>query len=84
MLPTFMTTLAELQDLDCWIVDSLRRKPHPTHFHYDRTLEWIDRLKPRRAVLTNMHNDLDYATVEAETPDHISAAYDGMVIRYPI
>lgn len=76
--------LAELQDLDCWIVDSLRRKPHPTHFHYDRTLEWIDRLKPRRAVLTNMHNDLDYATVEAETPDHISAAYDGMVIRYPI
>ncbi|AZV77297.1 MBL fold metallo-hydrolase [Parasedimentitalea marina] len=76
--------LAELQDLDCWILDSLRRKPHPTHFHYERALEWIEKLKPRRAVLTNMHNDLDYATVEAETPDHITPAYDGMVIRYPI
>ena len=76
--------LEELQDLDCWIVDALRRKPHPTHFHYDRTLEWIDRLKPRRAVLTNMHIDLDYETVCAETPEHITAAYDGMVIRYPL
>jgi len=76
--------LTELQDLDCWILDSLRRKPHPTHFHYERALEWIEKLKPRRAVLTNMHNDLDYATVEAETPDYITPAYDGMVIRYPI
>lgn len=76
--------LHELQDLDCWILDSLRRAPHPTHFHFDRALEWIDRMKPRRAVLTNMHNDLDYATVSAETPDHITPAYDGMVIRYPL
>jgi len=76
--------LDELQDLDCWIIDALRRTPHPTHFHLERTLEWIEKLRPRRAVLTNMHIDLDYATLEGETPDHITPAYDGMVIRYPV
>ncbi|MDU8911980.1 MBL fold metallo-hydrolase [Aestuariicoccus sp. MJ-SS9] len=71
-----------LQDLDCWVLDALRRTPHPTHAHLDLALEWIARAAPRRGVLTNMHIDLDYATVAAETPDHIEPAYDGMVIRY--
>ncbi|GLO71293.1 phosphoribosyl 1,2-cyclic phosphodiesterase [Phaeobacter inhibens] len=78
------SALAELQDLDCWILDALRRKPHPTHLSLDEALEWIDRMAPKRAVLTNMHIDLDYAQVAAETPDHIDPAYDGMVIEYPI
>ncbi|MFW2588246.1 MBL fold metallo-hydrolase [Sagittula sp. SSi028] len=73
-----------LEDLDCWIVDALRRSPHPTHAHLDLALEWIARVTPRRAVLTNMHIDLDYATVEAETPDHVTPAYDGMVLTYPV
>ncbi|KMK67744.1 MBL fold metallo-hydrolase [Puniceibacterium sp. IMCC21224] len=73
-----------LDDLDCWIVDSLRRTPHPSHSHLAQTLGWIDRMAPKRAVLTNMHIDLDYATVESETPAHITPAYDGMVIRYPL
>ena len=72
-----------LQDLDCWIVDALRRDPHPTHSHLARTLEWIERAAPARAVLTNMHIDLDYATVLAETADHIEPAYDGMTLTYP-
>ena len=73
-----------LDDLDCWIVDALRRDPHPTHAHLDKTLEWIARVKPRQAVLTNMHNDLDYDTVNAETPTHIHPAYDGMVLDFII
>lgn len=73
-----------LENLDCWILDALRRAPHPTHAHLDLAVEWIDRMKPRRAVLTNMHIDLDYAEVEAETADHITPAYDGMVIRYAL
>lgn len=72
-----------LEGLDCWIVDALRRNPHPTHAHLARTLEWIERAAPKRAVLTNMHNDLDYATLAAETPDHITPAYDGMVLTFP-
>lgn len=67
-----------LTDLEIWIVDTLRRTPHPSHAHLDRTLEWITRAAPARAVLTNMHIDLDYATLAAETPDHIEPAYDGM------
>jgi phosphoribosyl 1,2-cyclic phosphate phosphodiesterase len=71
-----------LADLDCWIVDALRRKPHPTHAHLDMTLGWIARAKPARAVITNMHLDLDYATLRAELPPHISPAYDGMTVTY--
>lgn len=70
-----------LDGLDCLIVDALRYKPHPTHAHVDLTLEWIARAAPTRAVLTNMHVDIDHATIEAETPDHIAAAYDGMTIE---
>ncbi len=77
-------SMAELTNLDCLIIDALRRSPHPTHAHLEKTLGWIDQLKPKRAVLTNMHIDLDYATVNAETPDHITPAYDGMVIRQPL
>jgi len=73
-----------LAGLDCWVLDALRRTPHPTHAHLDLALEWIARAAPRRAVLTNMHIDLDYRTVAGETPDHITPAYDGMILRYAV
>jgi len=72
-----------LQGLDCWIVDALRRDPHPTHSHLAQTLEWIEQVAPRSAVLTNMHIDLDYDTLTAETPAHIQPAYDGLRLTYP-
>ena len=72
-----------LQDLDCWIVDALRRKPHPTHAHLDMTLSWIARANPKRAILTNMHIDLDHDTLAAELPPHIRPAFDGMVLTGP-
>ncbi|WP_375228586.1 MBL fold metallo-hydrolase [Roseobacter sp. S98] len=71
-----------LDNLDCWIVDALRREPHPTHAHLDRTLSWIERVKPRQAVLTNMHIDLDYETLSGETPDHVQPAYDGQRLTF--
>lgn len=70
-----------VKDLDVWVLDALRRDPHPTHSHLSQSLEWIERAAAKNAVLTNMHNDLDYETVCAETPAHITAAYDGMVIE---
>ncbi len=76
--------LPALTNLDCWVVDALRRTPHPTHFHLDHTLDWITRIAPKRAVLTNMHIDLDHATLDAETPDHITPAHDGMQITYEV
>ena len=73
-----------LNGLDWFIVDALRRTPHPTHSHLDNTLGWIERIRPANAVLTNMHIDLDYETVCRETPDNVTAAYDGMTIRVPV
>jgi phosphoribosyl 1,2-cyclic phosphate phosphodiesterase len=69
-----------LEGLDCWILDALRRTPHPTHAHLALSLDWIARAAPRRAVLTNMHIDLDYATLAAELPDHIIPAHDGLTL----
>ena len=72
---------AALEGLDVWIVDALRRTPHPSHAHLARTLEWIARVKPRHAILTNMHVDMDYGTLLRELPGGIEPAYDGMTIR---
>lgn len=69
---------AALEGLDVWIVDALRRRPHPTHAHLERTLEWIARARPRRAILTNMHIDLDYETLRAELPPGVEPAFDGL------
>jgi phosphoribosyl 1,2-cyclic phosphate phosphodiesterase len=70
--------IAALQGLKVWIVDALRRRPHPTHAHLERTLGWIAALKPERAILTNMHIDLDYRTLLAELPPGVAPGYDGM------
>jgi phosphoribosyl 1,2-cyclic phosphate phosphodiesterase len=72
---------AMLQGLDMWVVDALRRSPHPTHFSLQETLEWIARIKPKQAVLTNMHIDLDYEKLCKELPDNIRPAYDGMKLN---
>lgn len=69
-----------LAGLDTWIVDALRPTPHPTHFSLPETLEWIGRIAPRRAVLTNMHIDMDYRQVMDTTPDNVEPAYDGMML----
>jgi phosphoribosyl 1,2-cyclic phosphate phosphodiesterase len=66
--------------VDVWIVDSLRRRPHPTHPHLDLALDWIERLRPKRAVLTHMDNSMDYETLLAELPPGVEPGYDGMEI----
>jgi phosphoribosyl 1,2-cyclic phosphate phosphodiesterase len=67
-----------LSDLDLWIVDALKRTPHPSHFCLEDTLRAIARFKPRRAILTNMHIDMDYDTLRAELPAGVEPAYDGL------
>ena len=73
-----------LRGLDVWIVDALRYRPHPTHAHLERTLEWIARLKPRRAILTNLHIDLDYEVLKAELPEGVEPAYDGLRFEHEL
>jgi len=71
---------AALAGVECWIVDALRYTPHPSHAHVARTLEWIARVRPSRAILTNLHVDLDYETLRRELPPGVEPAYDGMTI----
>lgn len=71
------SAFASLTGLKLWIVDALRWTPHPTHAHVDKALAWIRRVQPERAVLTNLHIDLDYATLAAELPAGVEPAYDG-------
>jgi phosphoribosyl 1,2-cyclic phosphate phosphodiesterase len=65
------------------VVDCLRREPHPTHAHLAKVLAWIERLRPRRAVLTHMDQSLDYCELSAELPDGVEPGHDGLVIELP-
>lgn len=69
-----------LEGVDTWIVDALQYKPHKTHAHLEMTLDWIDRIRPRRGVLTNLHVHMDYQTLKQSVPDGVEPAYDGMII----
>jgi phosphoribosyl 1,2-cyclic phosphate phosphodiesterase len=67
-----------LENLELWIVDGLRYAPHPSHFSVGDALSWIERFKPKRAVITNMHSDLDYEVLRKSLPEGVIPAYDGM------
>jgi phosphoribosyl 1,2-cyclic phosphate phosphodiesterase len=69
---------------DLWIVDALRYTPHPTHAHLDRTLDWIARAEVKRAVLTNLHIDMDYNVLKAIVPDNVEVAHDGWSRRLSV
>ena len=71
---------AAVSGLDLWIVDALRPTPHPSHLSLPESLELIARMAPKQAVLTNLHIDMDYASVDARTPGNVTPAFDGMRI----
>lgn len=77
-------SFAALEGVDCWIVDALRYMPHPTHANVETALEWIARVRPHRAVLTNLHMDLDYEALKRQLPPNVEPAYDGMVLTVDI
>ena len=74
-------SMAALQGLDVFIVDALRDTTHPTHANVAQALAWIEELKPRRAILTNLHIDLDYRALAARLPQGIEPAYDGLAFE---
>ena len=67
-----------LAGLDVWILDSLRYAPHASHFSVTDALAWIERIRPKRAILTNLHSDLDYEELRRRVPSHVEPAYDGL------
>jgi phosphoribosyl 1,2-cyclic phosphate phosphodiesterase len=71
-------SIAALAGLDVWIVDALRHTPHPSHLNLEEALAWIIRIKPKRAILTNLHSDLDYEALRTKLPPNVEPAYDRM------
>jgi phosphoribosyl 1,2-cyclic phosphate phosphodiesterase len=69
-----------ISGLALWVLDALRPTPHPSHLSLPESLDWIARFAPERAVLSDMHIDLDYRTLDAQTAEHITPAFDGMRI----
>jgi phosphoribosyl 1,2-cyclic phosphate phosphodiesterase len=67
-----------LENLDLWIIDGLRYTGHPSHFSVNDALSWIDRFRPKHAVITNMHSDLDYEVLRLSLPVGVIPAWDGM------
>jgi phosphoribosyl 1,2-cyclic phosphate phosphodiesterase len=76
------SSLPLLEGLDVWIVDALRFTNHPSHFSVKQALQWIERLRPKRAILTHMTTDLDYEALRRELPEGVEPAYDNMVIAF--
>jgi phosphoribosyl 1,2-cyclic phosphate phosphodiesterase len=74
-------SMACLEGLDVLILDALRYTPHPTHFSVSEALDLIGQVKPKRAILTNLHTDLDYEKLRGKLPAHVEPAYDGMRIE---
>lgn len=74
-------SLQLLDLLEVWVVDCLQYQPAPTHAHLARTLEWVERVKPKRAILTHMAHEFDYAQLRSELPAHCEPAYDGLVVE---
>lgn len=74
--------VAHLQGLDVWIVDALRYIPHPAHFSVREALGWIEKIAPRRAILTHLHVDLDYEKLRRELPATVVPAFDGLQITF--
>jgi phosphoribosyl 1,2-cyclic phosphate phosphodiesterase len=87
----YSTDVAELDDdafaalrgIELWIVDAMRRAPHPTHSHLAKTLSWIARVRPRQAALTHMDNTMDYRELCGELPDGVEPGQDGRVFELP-
>ena len=78
------TSIPLLQDLDLLIIDALRRDPHPSHSHLDKSVAIVEQLKPKRAFFTHMSHDLDHDATNANLPTHMRLAYDGQQIKFEI
>lgn len=70
-----------LGGLDCLILDAVRYKPHPNHFHFEKALAVVDELRPRRTYFTHLSHDYEHEKLEAELPPHVRLAYDGLRLR---
>lgn len=77
-----VSSLALLEGLDVLILDALRPQAHPSHANLSEAMQWVERVRPRRAWFTHMSHEVDHAATEATFPEHVRLSYDGL--RIPI
>lgn len=73
-------TYKELENLDVMVIDALQYREHPSHLSVAQALAEIEKIKPKRAILTHMHVPLDYEILRQELPDHIEPGFDGLKV----
>src|SRR3546814_9911836 len=69
------------QGVDLFVIDALRRYPHPTHPHLQMTLEGLAKVGNPRAIITHMDNTMDYEDLAAELPTGVEPGYDGLEVQ---
>lgn len=74
------STVEKLQGIDVLVIDALQQRPHPSHLSLDESLVWIERLKPKRAILTHMHTPLDYDVLTRSLPAGVEPGFDGLTV----
>ena len=72
----------KLMNLDFLIIDCLRKNKHPSHFNYDDAIDFVKFVKPKKAILTNLHVDLDYYVLKKILPKNIIPAFDGLSFNF--
>ncbi len=75
------STATQLEGLDVLILDALRREPHPSHSTVEQSLNWVERLKPRRAFFTHIAHELRHEATNATLPPTVRLAYDGLSLE---
>ena len=74
--------LYNLFNLEYLVIDCLREEKHPSHFNLTDALNLINLTKPKKAILTNLHVDLDYYDLKKKLPSNIFPAYDGLSFNF--
>lgn len=74
-------TVESLRDLDVLVIDGLRFAEHNTHLTIPKALRYIERIRPNRAYLTHMNHEVRHSVVNAELPEGVELAYDGLVVE---
>ena len=69
------------QGVDLFVIDALRRYPHPTHPHLAMTLAALEKVGNPHAIITHMDNTMDYDDLAGELPPGVEPGYDGLEVH---
>ena len=75
------TDIDKLKNLDLWIVGLLREEDHPSHAGFNKIMEYVNYIKPKKTIFTHMTALLDEKELKLKCPKNVQPAYDGMQIH---